>query len=210
MFKILAYGLPALPLASLYFSIYVLIGEFYFKNYGLALSIIGSIFIIIRLLDAFTDPIMGYLSDQIKSFTGGRKVWFLISLPLIMFGCWKLFVPQEEIDINPTYFVIYLSLLTIGWTIMWTPYYAMGAELSSRYVEKSYITLIRESFAILGIIISGILYSIADSNSQAFYFIALFVVITLPITVLMCFFFVNFSMSAIDMYSSNSVFVFLL
>ena len=152
----------------------IYLANFYAVDFSFSLGLIGIIFLLIRLLDAFTDPIMGYLSDQIKSFTGGRKVWFLISLPLIMFGCWKLFVPQEEIDINPTYFVIYLSLLTIGWTIMWTPYYAMGAELSSRYVEKSYITLIRESFAILGIIISGILYSIADSNSQAFYFIALF------------------------------------
>ena len=190
-FRIIIYSLISLPMAALYFPIFIYLANFYAVDFSFSLGLIGIIFLLIRLLDAFTDPLMGYLSDQVKSFRGGRKIWFLVSLPLIMFGCWKLFVPDESMDVNTSYFVIYLFVLTIGWTIMWTPYYAMGAELSNRYVEKSYITLIRESFAILGIIISGILYSVADSNSQAFYFIALFVVITLPITVLMCFFFVK-------------------
>ena len=70
MLKILVYGFPSLPLASLYFSIYVLLGEFYFDNYGLSLSIIGSTFIIIRLIDAFSDPIMGYISDNFISKLG--------------------------------------------------------------------------------------------------------------------------------------------
>ena len=168
MFKILAYGLPALPLASLYFSIYVLIGEFYFKNYGLALSIIGSIFIIIRLFDAFTDPIMGYISDNFPLRFGKRKPWVLIGGILFIFSTWMLFVPiYQSVDVE--YFFFWLFISAIGWTIAYAPYYAMGAELSMDYLERSKITFCRELFTILGIIFASLLYSISfDFDNKIF------------------------------------------
>ena len=168
MFKILAYGLPALPLASLYFSIYVLIGEFYFKNYGLALSIIGSIFIIIRLFDAFTDPIMGYISDNFPLRFGKRKPWVLIGGILFIFSTWMLFVPiYKSVDIE--YFFFWLLISAIGWTIAYAPYYAMGAELSMDYLERSKVTFCRELFTILGIIFASLLYSLSfDFDNKIF------------------------------------------
>ena len=54
-------------------------GEFYFDNYGLSLSIIGSTFIIIRLIDAFSDPIMGYIADNTSTRWGKFR-------PYILFG----------------------------------------------------------------------------------------------------------------------------
>ncbi len=168
MFKILAYGLPALPLASLYFSIYVLIGEFYFKNYGLALSIIGSIFIIIRLFDAFTDPIMGYISDNFPLKFGKRKPWVLIGGILFIFSTWMLFVPiYKSVDVE--YFFFWLLISAIGWTIAYAPYYAMGAELSMDYLERSKVTFCRELFTILGIIFASLLYSLSfDFDNKIF------------------------------------------
>lgn len=168
MFKILAYGLPALPLASLYFSIYVLIGEFYFKNYGLALSIIGSIFIIIRLFDAFTDPIMGYISDNFPLRFGKRKPWVLVGGILFIFSTWMLFVPiYQSVDVE--YFFFWLFISAIGWTIAYAPYYAMGAELSMDYLERSKVTFCRELFTILGIIFASLLYSISfDFDNKIF------------------------------------------
>ena len=168
MFKILAYGLPALPLASLYFSIYVLIGEFYFKNYGLALSVIGSIFIIIRLFDAFTDPIMGYISDNFPLRFGKRKPWVLIGGILFIFSTWMLFVPiYQSVDVE--YFFFWLFISAIGWTIAYAPYYAMGAELSMDYLERSKVTFCRELFTILGIIFASLLYSLSfDFDNKIF------------------------------------------
>ena len=168
MLKILAYGLPALPLASLYFSIYVLIGEFYFKNYGLALSVIGSIFIIIRLFDAFTDPIMGYISDNFPLRFGKRKPWVLLGGILFIFSTWMLFVPiYQSVDVE--YFFFWLFISAIGWTIAYAPYYAMGAELSMDYLERSKVTFCRELFTILGIIFASLLYSISfDFDNKIF------------------------------------------
>ena len=168
MSKILAYGFPALPLASLYFGIYVLIGEFYFENYGLALSVIGSIFIIIRLLDAFTDPIMGYISDNFPLRFGKRKPWVLIGGTVFIFSTWMLFVPiYKSVDVE--YFFFWLFISAIGWTIAYAPYYAMGAELSMDYLERSKITFCRELFTIFGIIFASLLYSISfDFDNKIF------------------------------------------
>ena len=168
MFKILAYGLPALPLGSLYFSIYVLIGEFYFVNYGLALSVIGLIFIIIRLFDAFTDPIMGYISDNFPSRFGRRKPWVLIGGTVFIFSTWMLFVPiHQSVDVE--YFFFWLLISAIGWTVAYAPYYALGAELSMDYLERSRVTFCRELFTILGIIFASLLYSISfDIDDKIF------------------------------------------
>lgn len=158
MLKILVYGFPSLPLASLYFSIYVLLGEFYFDNYGLSLSIIGSTFIIIRLIDAFSDPIMGYISDNFISKYGKRKPWVIIGGTIFVFSTWFLFVPIFN-SVGFNYFFFWLLMATIGWTVAYAPYYAMGAELSMDYLERSNVTFCRELFTILGIVIASLLYS---------------------------------------------------
>ena len=160
MLKILVYGFPSLPLASLYFSIYVLLGEFYFDNYGLSLSIIGSTFIVIRLFDAFSDPIMGYISDNFISKFGKRKPWVIIGGAIFVFSTWFLFVPIFN-SVGFNYFFFWLLMATIGWTIAYAPYYAMGAELSMDYLERSNVTFCRELFTILGIVIASLLYSIS-------------------------------------------------
>ena len=160
MLKILVYGFPSLPLASLYFSIYVLLGEFYFDNYGLSLSIIGSTFIVIRLFDAFSDPIMGYISDNFISKYGKRKPWLMIGGTIFVFSTWFLFIPIFK-SVGFNYFFFWLLMSTIGWTIAYAPYYAMGAELSMDYLERSNVTFCRELFTILGIVIASLLYSIS-------------------------------------------------
>jgi len=160
LLKILVYGFPSLPLASLYFSIYVLLGEFYFDNYGLSLSIIGSTFIVIRLFDAFSDPIMGYISDNFISKYGKRKPWLMIGGTIFVFSTWFLFIPIFK-SVGFNYFFFWLLMSTIGWTIAYAPYYAMGAELSMDYLERSNVTFCRELFTILGIVIASLLYSIS-------------------------------------------------
>ena len=84
MLKILLYGFPSIPLASLYFSIYVLLGEFYFDNYGLSLSMLVQL-LLLRLIDAFSDPIMGYISDNFISKYGKRKPWVIIGGTIFVF-----------------------------------------------------------------------------------------------------------------------------
>ena len=158
--KILAYSLPSLPLAALYFGLYVLLGEFYSNEFGLSLSAIGLIFIVVRLFDAFSDPVMGYISDNFSTRFGRRRPWVLLGGLIFIYSVWMLFVPDSQTNIGIFYFAFWFAISTIGWTIAYSPYYALGAELSNDYIERSRITFFRELLALLGIVVASMLYSI--------------------------------------------------
>ena len=160
MTRILAYSLPSIPLAALYFGVYILLGEFYSNVFGLSLSAIGTSFILIRLFDAFSDPVMGYVSDNFNTGVGKRKPWVLLGGGIFVYAAWMLFVPDLESEITIFYFAFWLFISTIGWTIMYSPYYALGAELSGDYSERSKITFCRELFVLFGIVLASLLYSI--------------------------------------------------
>ena len=171
MTKILAYSLPSLPLAALYFSLYVLLGNFYFNEFSLSLSAIGLSFILVRLFDAFSDPVMGYVSDNFYTGFGKRKPWVLLGGCIFVYASWMLLVPDPDSEIGISYFVFWLLISTIGWTIMYSPYYALGAELSNDYSERSKITFCRELLALLGIVLASLLYSIGfDPKTNLFIF----------------------------------------
>ncbi len=165
MRKILAYSLPSLPLAGLYFGIYVLLGEFYSSEFGLSLFAIGWSFILVRLFDAFSDPIMGYVSDSFSTRFGKRKPWVLLGGGLFIYASWMLFIPKQTTSIEISYFILWLLISAIGWTIMYSPYYALGAELSDDYSERSRITFCRELFTLLGVVIACLLFSIGLDTS---------------------------------------------
>ena len=55
---------------------------------------------------------------------------------------------------------LWLFLLTLGWTLMLTPYFAWGAELSGDYAERGRIAVWRETAGLVGTILAAVLYSL--------------------------------------------------
>ncbi len=90
---------------------------------------------------------------------------------IFVYASWMLLVPDPDSEIGISYFVFWLLISTIGWTIMYSPYYALGAELSNDYSERSKITFCRELLALLGIVLASLLYSIGfDPKTNLFIF----------------------------------------
>ncbi|MEE2773422.1 MAG: MFS transporter [Pseudomonadota bacterium] len=190
-----SYSGVALPLAALYFPVYVFLADLYTTNSSISLGQLGLVFILIRLFDAFSDPIVGLLSDRFRSRFGRRKLWLLVGLPLVMCSATALFSPDWQDEIGIFYFSFWLFLLTAGWTIILTPYFALGAEISVDYDERSRITLFREAASLLGTIVSALLYTAAGDAALGMRYIAIFVLVVLPISVLFCFLQVKESVS---------------
>ncbi|MEM9011610.1 MAG: MFS transporter [Pseudomonadota bacterium] len=176
-----AYAAPALPMAALYFPVYVLLAPAYAASHGLSLSAIGSVFVLVRLLDAVTDPAMGWLSDRLRLRLGRRRPWILAATPIIMLAAWQVFAPTGEVTL--TSFALWLALLTVGWTMFFTPYFAWGAELSGDYTERSRVTIWREAVTLVGTIVAAIVYDAGGGGAEGLSGIALFVLILLPIAV---------------------------
>ena len=61
---LLSYGALALPLAFVGTPLYIYAPDFYAKNYHVSLSSLGGALLLLRLIDAIQDPILGFLSDK--------------------------------------------------------------------------------------------------------------------------------------------------
>lgn len=179
-----AYGAPALPLAAMYFPVYVFLADFYAGTHGLSLAAIGWVFIAIRLFDGLSDPVVGIASDRFPTRWGRRRPWLVAGTPLVMLGAWQLFVPSEGVAI--TYFALWLFVLTAGWTIMLTPYFSWGAELSGNYAERGRIAVWRETLGLVGTILAAVVYSLGTASAQGMTYVAVLIVCALPLTVALC------------------------
>jgi glycoside/pentoside/hexuronide:cation symporter, GPH family len=152
--RLLAYGLPALPLALLTLPFYVIVPSYY-ANAGVPIALVGQILLAIRLLDAFTDPLAGYLNDRTSTRFGRRRVWFAAGVPLTALAAWMVFDPPDVV--TGQHLLVWGTALSIGWTIALVPFSAWGAELSQSYDGRNRVVLFREGFTFIGTLAALIL-----------------------------------------------------
>ena len=132
------YGVADLPVMLAIMPMSIWLSRFYTGDMGLSLSAVANIMLLARLFDVFTDPLVGHLSDHTRTRWGRRKPWMLASLPLLMIGLYKVFLPPDGIGI--WYLFSWMMVMWLGWTMLMIPYYAWAAELSDDYDERTRIT----------------------------------------------------------------------
>lgn len=101
----------------------------------------GIIYFFPRLFDTFTDPIMGYISDNTKSRWGRRRQYVIIGAVLMgasFIIMWQLY-KSSGIDYNFAYFMFWSFVFYLGITIFSVPYVAMGYEMSNDFHERTSI-----------------------------------------------------------------------
>ncbi|MFN2395039.1 MAG: MFS transporter [Bacteroidales bacterium] len=92
-----------------------------------------------RLLDALTDPIMGYITDNTKSRFGRRRPYIFIGAILsgVMFALLWQMNPENSQMYNFWYFLILSFIFIIANTIFATPYIGLGYEMTPDYNERT-------------------------------------------------------------------------
>ena len=155
-----SYSAPATPLALVGLPMAVYLPAIYADadGFGLALGMVGLIITLSRFTDVITDPIIGFLSDRMKTRWGRRKPFVLAGTPIYALGIWLLSVPPITFgdvtflgftfNIGYPYLFCMVALTYLGSTIKDLPYLAWGAELSSNYNERTLVTSWREGFAV--------------------------------------------------------------
>ena len=108
---------------------------------GLGMSPIlwGFIFFLPKLVDAITDPLMGYISDRTESRWGKRRPYIFvgaIAAGLSYMAMWQLSADNSQMY-NFWYFLAWSIVFFIGMTIFSVPYVAMGYEMSKDYHERT-------------------------------------------------------------------------
>ncbi|MBX2946870.1 MAG: MFS transporter [Cyclobacteriaceae bacterium] len=101
----------------------------------------GTIYFFPRIFDAFTDPIMGFISDNTKSKWGRRRQYVFIGavvMGLAFVAMWQLY-RDNGIEYNFIYFMLWSFIFYLGLTIFSVPYVAMGYEMTSDFHERTSI-----------------------------------------------------------------------
>ena len=143
------------------FSIFLLF--YYISVQGLSGTMAGTAMLIALCFDAFSDPLMGSISDRFKSRWGRRHPFMYgAAIPFaVSFFC--LFVPPDNLSQNQLFvwFVVFAILTRCFLTIYSVPHMAMNAELTSDYTERTSLSAIRGFFSIIGFLFvagSGFFY----------------------------------------------------
>jgi GPH family glycoside/pentoside/hexuronide:cation symporter len=153
--RLIAYALPALPIAALTLPLYILVPTFYSETLGVSLASVGAALLFVRIFDAVNDPLIGYVADRWRPSFGRRRTFFLLSLPVTAFAALMLFWPPQ--GAGGIYIAVWGSMLSVGYTATLLPYSAWGAELAGNYGERSKIAAFRESFTLVGTLVAIVL-----------------------------------------------------
>jgi GPH family glycoside/pentoside/hexuronide:cation symporter len=108
-------------------------------GFGMNPALVGLLGGLPRILDAFTDPLMGFVSDRTQSKWGRRRPYIFvgaIAAGIIFALLWQL--PREQSEtFYFVYFLIGSLLFYIAYTVFATPWVALGYELTPDYHERT-------------------------------------------------------------------------
>lgn len=125
--------LNLLPGALSFFMFFLLTG------FGMEPVYAGILGALPRFFDAFTDPIMGFISDNTNSRWGRRRPYIFagaIASGILFMILWQMDETNSQ-TYNFWYFLILSILFIIGNTIYATPLVGLGYEMTSDYNERT-------------------------------------------------------------------------
>ena len=114
---------------------------FYNQVLGLSAALCGVVFLIASVIDAVTDPLIGSISDNVRSRWGRRHPLMLVAVVPLTVGFYLLYTPPGGMSemFYFWWFLATLALLRIGKTFYVVPHNALGAELTDDYHERTSI-----------------------------------------------------------------------
>ena len=137
----LIYAVVNAPIMMMYIPAVGILPTLYAKYGGLSLVAIGSILMVMRVLDAVIDPFIGFMSDGTRSRFGRRKPWILAGAIVVGFGALMAFQPSASTGY--LYFGMAYFLLVVGWSLMEIPHTAWVNELTGDYQGRSRLAAYR-------------------------------------------------------------------
>jgi GPH family glycoside/pentoside/hexuronide:cation symporter len=106
---------------------------------GVSAALVGLAMGLTRLWDAFTDPLIGYLSDNARTRWGRRKPFMLVGAVSVGF-CLALMwqIPRGWSEMAYFWYFFGMSMVFyLAYTIYATPFVALGFELTPDYHERT-------------------------------------------------------------------------
>ncbi len=131
---------------------------FYVDSLGLPMKRFAAIMAIYALIDAFDNPIYGYLSDHTRSRWGRRKPWFVIGTPLLILSFIFFYAPPASVlEAEKSLYLYVLLMYSITGTLdslINANYGALFPELFDEDKKRAKTNSMRQAFQLVAMAIS--------------------------------------------------------
>lgn len=165
-FGIADFGLSAVTSCIQFFMLF-----YYTDVVHISPGIAGTAMLVGKLTwDLINDGLFGYLCDKTKSRWGRRRPYLMFcSVPLAL-SFWLMFSLPEGLGPLPAFFGILLTAMLFDTfhTLVSTSYYAMTAELTTDYDERTSIATFRMIFNVIGYIFGAAITTVIAGLLQKY------------------------------------------
>lgn len=155
--NLLAYGSGDLFGGGSFLIIGMLYMYFLTEIVGLLPFYASLVFAVGKIWDAVSDPLMGYISDNVKAKVGRRRIFFLIGLipiPISFLLLWTSFTFNSDILAFLYYSFAYIIFNTV-FTMVMVPYSALNAEITTDYKIRTRLSGARIVFSQFSALLAG-------------------------------------------------------
>jgi GPH family glycoside/pentoside/hexuronide:cation symporter len=110
-----------------------------------------------RILDAITDPLVGYLSDNTRSRWGRRKPYIFTASPLLFLAFAMIWLPPlaKTSWLNGLFLAVVLFVYYWAYTGVLIPWFAVLPEMRQENSKRVKIATIGVAIGVLGALVGG-------------------------------------------------------
>ena len=183
--------------ASLYLQV------FYTDVLGISAGLVGTMFLLARIVDAFTDTAMGRICDKTKATKNGKfRPWLLRAcgpVALASFLMYQTLATNLPMTLRIVYmFVTYLLWGSICYTCINIPYGSMASVMSNEPDDRASLSTFRGVGSmipqiLIGVVVPMFLYTTLEdgtkiANASAFPVVALITSVAAAACYIICYF----------------------
>jgi len=145
------YGVGDFGINLYFISVMTYLLYFYTDVFGLSAAAAGGVFLVARVVDAITDPLMGMIAERTRTRWGRLRPYILFgALPLGVISILTFTTP--DLNASGKLWWAYITYIAFGiaYTVVGIPYSAMTASLTTHHQERTVLSTIRMGFAFGG------------------------------------------------------------
>ena len=124
---------------------------FYTDVFGLPAAVVGTMFLITRLWDSVSDPLMGLIADRTNTRHGKFRPYILWgAIPFGIIGVLTFTTPDLDLRGKIIYAYITYTLMMTAYTVVNVPYASLLGVMSPNSSDRNILSSFRMAFAYIG------------------------------------------------------------
>lgn len=124
------------------------LAAFYTDTLGLSAAVAAGVIFWAKIIDAFTDPVMGAVADRTNTRWGKFRPYLLWgSIPMAISVVLAFTTPDVTVEIKAVWAFVTYCLMMLCYTILSTPYSSLSGVMTGNVQERNLLISIRFIFA---------------------------------------------------------------